>query len=84
MSGLTPVVRYLIVCEDVLRDPRNPNRLTLVNLISTIQSLSDPPFPCRYPELCVYVQLTDCRVAGQVRRPPLCPRRPVLGTVLVQ
>ena len=61
MSEVHPVVRYLIVCEDVQTDPDNPRRVTLVGLVSAIRSLEQPPFPLLYRELCVFLQLTGCR-----------------------
>lgn len=67
MSGLEPVVRHMILCEDVLVDPMNPKRLTIVGLINTIRSVESPPFPLLYPELCVFVQLTECRGKGSIR-----------------
>ena len=62
-----PIVRYLIVCEDVLTHPDNPNKVTLVNLISSINSTADPHFPFRFRELCVFLQLTECRKKGDCR-----------------
>jgi hypothetical protein len=56
-----PVVRYLIICEDVQNDPENPNRINLIGLISSIRSLEKSPFPILYKELCVFLQLTECR-----------------------
>jgi hypothetical protein len=67
MSQVTPVVRYLIVCEDVQIDSNNPHRITLVGLISAIRSLDQPPFPLLYPEICVFLQLTECRGPAQGR-----------------
>ncbi len=61
MSQVHPTVRYLIVCEDVQTDPGNPRRVTLVSLISAIRSLEQPPFPLLFREICVFVQLTECR-----------------------
>ena len=61
MNQVHPTVRYLIVCEDVQTDPDNPRRLTLVGLISGIRSLEQPPFPLLYREICVFLQLTECR-----------------------
>jgi hypothetical protein len=61
MSQLNPTVRYLIVCEDVQTDPDNPRRITLVGLISAIRSLEQPPFPLLYREICIFLQLTECR-----------------------
>ena len=61
MSEVHPRVRYLIVCEDVQTDPDNPRRVTLVGLISAIHSLDQPAFPLRDREICVFLQLTECR-----------------------
>lgn len=67
MSSVLPTVRYLIVCEDVQRAPNNSRRITLVGLLSAIRSLETPAFPLLYRELCVFVQLTECRGAAQGR-----------------
>ncbi len=67
MADLLPVVRHMIVCEDIPVDPANPRRVTLVNLLTTIQSPSQPPFPFRYPKLCTYIQLTECRGVAEVQ-----------------
>jgi hypothetical protein len=67
MAALLPVVRHILICEDIRVDPANPQRVSLLNLIGVIRSLAQPPFPFRYPEFCVYVQLTECRGGGDVR-----------------
>ncbi len=61
MSSVAPVVRYLIICEDVQADPANPHRITIVGLLTAIRSVEYPPFPLRYREMCVFVQLTESR-----------------------
>lgn len=66
MNGVHPLVRYLIACEDIQVDPNNPRTVTLVNLISAIRSLDQPAFPLRYRELCIFVQLTECRGTAEV------------------
>ncbi len=66
MADLSPVVRHMMVCEDIPIDPANPRRVTLVNLLSSIRSRSQPPFPLRYPKLCAYIQLTECRGVAEV------------------
>jgi len=68
MSEVRPVVRYLIICEDVQTDQENTRRVSLLGLISAIRSQEDPPFPLLYRELCVFLQLTGCRgpVEGRV------------------
>lgn len=50
VSVLLPVVRYLIACEDIRYDV-DRRAVTLVNLIGSITSLDQPPFPLLYPEL---------------------------------
>lgn len=67
MVGVHPVVRYLIVCDDVVVDQVNPRKVTIVGLISTVLSNDDPPFPVRHEQLCVYAQLTEFRGVAQVR-----------------
>ncbi len=62
--ALVPVVRYLIVCQNVHRDPQDAARITLVTLLSSIRSHLDPPFPLTVPEFCVYLQVTGCRAPG--------------------
>lgn len=54
-------VRYLILCEDVLTARDRPQKVTLVNLISAIRAPAGTQFPIRFPEFCVFVQLTECR-----------------------
>jgi hypothetical protein len=61
MNQVHPAIRYLIVCEDVQTDPENPRRITLVGLISAIRSVEQPPLPLLYREMCVFLQLTECR-----------------------
>ena len=43
MAGMQPIVRYLILCEDVRYGPANPDQVTLIHLISTIRSQEQPP-----------------------------------------
>ncbi len=67
MSDIPPVVRYLIVCEDVQTDPANPKRISLLGLLGTIHSLEEPPFPLLYREICVYLQVTGWRGPAEGR-----------------
>ncbi len=60
-SQLYPTVRYLIVCENVQTDSDNPRRVTLVGLLSAIRTLEQGAFPLLYREICVFLQLTECR-----------------------
>jgi hypothetical protein len=67
MASLLPVVRHLLISEDLIYDPVNPQRVTIKNLLGNVRSVSQPPYPLLYPQLCVYVQLTECRGAGEIR-----------------
>jgi hypothetical protein len=62
-----PVIRNLIVCEEIVEDPNNAKRISLVNLIHRIRALEEPPYPLLYRQLCVYVQLTGCRGPAEVK-----------------
>ena len=62
-----PIVRHLIVCEDILYLSRGAHRVSLINLISSITSNTDPAYPYRMPEFCVFSQLAECRATGEIR-----------------
>lgn len=66
-SPVLPSVRSLIVCEDIITPAGNPRRVTLVNLVNSIRSIEGPPYPLRQPQLCIFVQLVECRGPGSVR-----------------
>ena len=63
--GLAPVVRYLIGCENVQRDPQESSRYTLVGLLAGIRASATPPYPFCSPDFFVYVQVTSCRGPGR-------------------
>jgi hypothetical protein len=65
MSDIEPVVRHMLLCDDVQRDPTDPHKVNVLGLVSTIRSSGEPPFPFRHPELCVYVVLTGGRGTGE-------------------
>jgi hypothetical protein len=65
--SVNPVVRNLLVCEEVATDPGNLNRVSLVGLIHAIRSLEKPPYPLLYRPFEVIVQMTGCRGPGEVR-----------------
>src|SRR5437868_5658667 len=67
MNPVHPMVRYLILCEDIQTDPDNPRRVSLIGLISAIRSTEQPPFPLLYREICVFLQLTECRGPADAR-----------------
>jgi len=56
-----PIVRSMIVCEELIRDPWNPKRLSLINVIHSIRSNGVPAYPLRYQGFDVFMQLSECR-----------------------
>jgi hypothetical protein len=56
-----PIVRYLILCDDVRTDQESPERVSLLGLVTALRSLGQPPFPLLHRELCVFLQFTGCR-----------------------
>src|SRR4051794_36700388 len=67
MNGIAPVVRHMLLCEDVRPDPSNPNRLDILGLIGTVQGAEGATVPLHLPLLCVYLNLTGGRGIGQAR-----------------
>lgn len=67
--AVRPTVRSLIVCEAIEPDADHPTRVSLVHLIDSIRSTTEPAYPVVQPQLSVFAQLTECRgtVEFQVR-----------------
>lgn len=59
MSQVQPVVRYFVLCEDIVLDPSNPNRISLIGLISAFKVLE--PDALRIYTFCVFLQTTGGR-----------------------
>jgi hypothetical protein len=59
-----PIVRYLIVCDDILTDPQRPGKPTLVGLICLLAPQVDPPYPFTLNRMSVFVVLTEGRDSG--------------------
>src|ERR1700693_3384707 len=66
-SSISPFVRNLVVCEEIATDTCNAKWFSLLNLVHSIRSLEEPCYPLLFRQLCVYVQLTGCRGAGEVK-----------------
>ena len=56
--AITPIVRYMLLCDDWQLDAANNRRVIIVGLISNIHALDEPPYPLLYQELCVFLALT--------------------------
>jgi hypothetical protein len=62
-----PVVKSIILCDNVLQDPHS-EKVHLVGVFNAIRPQADPPFPHRQQEFSVFLQLTDAdgEAVGQV------------------
>jgi hypothetical protein len=58
-TWLQPVVKSMVLCEDVLPGPEGTDNLHLMNTFTAIRPQSFPPFPHLFPQLCVFLELTD-------------------------
>jgi hypothetical protein len=58
MSTIAPVVRHMLLCREVRRDPSAPGRVDLLGLLVGIRAGPTASYPLSLPELSVFVQLT--------------------------
>ncbi len=65
MSGIPPVVRHLLLCHSVRRNPDHPLAVDIVGVFSELRSSDDPPFPFHAPAFGVYVQVANGRGGGE-------------------
>ncbi len=59
---LHPVVKNMVLCEDVLPGPPGTGNVHLMNVFANIRPRSS--FPYRHSQLCVFLQLTDAAGEG--------------------
>jgi hypothetical protein len=62
---ISPIVRYMILCDDWHLDGPTGRRVTIVGLLWSIHSVDDPPFPLCYREVCVFLALMESRGQGE-------------------
>lgn len=62
-----PIVRYMLLCEDCITDPKNPRRVTIIGLLSHLNAIGDPAYPAHCAELCVFLALTEGRGQGSAK-----------------
>jgi len=56
-----PVVRQMILCEEVERDPDNPRRINIMGLMNTVIVPPDEPMPFLLRQIAVYLLLAGGR-----------------------
>jgi hypothetical protein len=66
--SLTPIVRYMILCNDWGLDPENENRVNIYGILSNISPVDVPAYPLVQAEMCVFLSLTELRGSGNARR----------------
>lgn len=65
--SIEPVLRYMILCDDVQTDPANPRKVNVFGLVSTLEGGPNSSFPLHHPEFCAYIQVAGGRGNGQIR-----------------
>ncbi len=65
MALIPPVVRHVILCDDVQQTPTGKHNV--MGFCTSIRSEAEPPYPHRHPLLCVYVLMTNGRGTGSSR-----------------
>jgi uncharacterized protein DUF6941 len=64
MNGIPPVVRYMIVCDDVVTGSEAPTKPVIVGLTTAIHANQ---YPFRLTNLCVFLVLTGGRGQGNAK-----------------
>src|SRR5262245_23794978 len=64
---LTPVVRYMLLCDDWQLNGPNRRRVSILGLIWNFHSVDEPAYPLFYREFCVFLALTEGRGQGEGR-----------------
>lgn len=55
----------MIVCNDWRPDPASPHLIDVSGLLYNLYPMPAGEYPMWYPELCVFLALTDCRGQGE-------------------
>lgn len=58
MSTIAPVVRHMLLCRAVRRDPKPPHQVDLLGVIVSIRAGPTRSYPLQLPDLSIFVQLT--------------------------
>jgi len=66
MSPVEPVIRHMLLCDEVQREVDSPNKVNIFGLIHAIRPAEDAIFPLRDEQLAVYVELSGGRGTAQV------------------
>jgi hypothetical protein len=66
MSQIPPIVRHMLLCDDVQRHPANPRKVNVYGLIHSLRSTAEASFPlsCTFS---IYLAVTGGRGTGEYR-----------------
>jgi hypothetical protein len=64
-SQVPPIVRYLILCDEVHMGQESPERVSLLGLVTALRSLGQPPFPLLHPQALRVIRELDAESAGR-------------------
>lgn len=63
--GIPPVVRHMLLCEDVEPAVEAPHKLNIFGLVGTLRPAEGEVYPLKHPQLTVLLLLTGGRGTGQ-------------------
>ncbi len=63
-NWLLPIVKSIVLCEDVLPGPKETGNVHLINAFSAIRPRGEFPFPYHPTKFCIFLELTDAEGAG--------------------
>jgi hypothetical protein len=82
MASIPPVVRHMLVCDNVTRSGDDRPKLDVLGVVHTIRARPGQTFPLTHPGLCVYLVLTGGVGVGriQLRVSEADPGAPLFGS----
>src|SRR5689334_7418413 len=66
-ASIDPVVRLMVVCDNVVPNPDNSNKTDLQGVLSTLTVDANESFPVILEQMCVFLIMTSGRGTGRGR-----------------
>jgi hypothetical protein len=66
MNGVEPVVRLMLLCDDVERPADTPTKVNILGLVHAITVAEDAVFPLEFAQLTVYLALAGGRGSARI------------------
>ena len=67
MASIPPVIRHMLICDDVQRGSETRPKLNVIGLVHRIRAKPGQQFPIQHTGLCVYLVLTGGSGTGQIQ-----------------